>query len=472
MATFRTEYDALCEIHNNIMKLDKTAMTKSNHIIEWLKTEIVNAMKKNDELFDYLFREIYFSGSYYDGLKIREPNEFDLNIVLRASQFEDFITLEEGSPGYFKIKSRKRLDLIGNTPGIVDKFYKEFVQPLAEISGREAYYMIPNRVRKWVSKVYEKSKHDIPMRMADGTKITKLKTEQNGPAFTLKLQIENQKNVDIDLAVVFPIPLIHFERIPTIWKNINGSRYFAQDAFLVPISNEKYGPEWRLHFPMVEKEIIWNKGCAKPVIRFLKQFRDANKPLKLHLKSYALKNVVMKMIKKYPSYQWEVGREPHYFLLALEELKRSLEAGRIDWIFHNQSNLLKTDESKSMARFVSTALVCMKNDKRYETWMKYFIYPKNPASKVLQYVLKIMKAQNKSMSMTNKYVDDNYGSPDHVMKYKNYDPSQVKTGPKPTKPPINFDDNHGDLNYEYDKLALFLLTIIFFIFSLIMLPKF
>ena len=58
MATFRTEYDALCEIHNNILKLDKTAMTKSNHIIEWLKTEIVNAMKKNDELFDYLFREI------------------------------------------------------------------------------------------------------------------------------------------------------------------------------------------------------------------------------------------------------------------------------------------------------------------------------------------------------------------------------------------------------------------------------
>ena len=79
MATFRTAYDALCEIHNNIMKLDKTAMTKSNHIIEWLKTEIVNAMKKNDELFDYLFREIYFSGSYYDGLKIREPDEFDLN---------------------------------------------------------------------------------------------------------------------------------------------------------------------------------------------------------------------------------------------------------------------------------------------------------------------------------------------------------------------------------------------------------
>ena len=456
MATFRTEYDAFCEINDNIMKLDKMSMKESNHIIEWLKLDIVNAMKKNDELFEYLFREIYFSGSYYDGLKIREPDEFDLNIVLRTSQFEDFITLEEGSPGKFKIKSQKWFGLIGNTFGIVDKFYKEFVQPLQDSSGREAYYIIPNRVRNWFSKVFEKSKHDIPMRIGDGTKIIKLKTEQNGPAFTLKLQMENGKNVDIDLAVVFPIPLINFKSIPAIWKNIKG--YSAQDAFLVPISAEKYGPEWSVHFPMVEKEIILDHGCAKPVIRFLKQFRDANKPL-AQLKSYALKTVVMKMIKKYPNYGWEIGSEPHYFLLALEELKKRLEAGRIDWIFHNQSNLLKTDESKSMAKFVSTALVCMNNDRRYETWIKYFT-SKNTASKALQYVRKIMKVPTKTICMTNKYVDKNCVSANHMKKYKKCNPSQAKTVHKPQ---IYYDDNHGDLNNEYEKLALLLLTIFFFI---------
>ena len=48
-----------------------------------------------------------------------------------------------------------------------------------------------------------------------------------------------------------------------------------KDGFLVPISEEKLGPEWSLHFPKAEKEILWNLGCVKPVIRFLKQFRDA-----------------------------------------------------------------------------------------------------------------------------------------------------------------------------------------------------
>ena len=43
----------------------------------------------------------------------------------------------------------------------------------------------------------------------------------------------------------------------------------------MPISKSKFGPEWALHFPKAEQEILWNLGCAKPVIRYLKQFRDA-----------------------------------------------------------------------------------------------------------------------------------------------------------------------------------------------------
>ena len=220
---------------------------------------------------------------------------------MSTSKFGDISTLEEGSPGYFKIRFQKLVDLIRYGTRIADRFLEEFIEPSKDFHGREAYYIIPNKVRKWFATIFEKAKYDIPMRIADGSRITKLSTEQNGPAFTLKLEIDNVENVDIDLAVVFPIPTINFQRIPAIWKNIESLRHSKQDAFLVPISAEKYGPEWSLHFPRVEKEIILNKRCAKPVIRFLKQFRDANKPL-VNLKSYALKTVVMTMIR--PSRVW------------------------------------------------------------------------------------------------------------------------------------------------------------------------
>ena len=371
MASSRTAYDALCEINDNTIKLNKIDRQKSNLIIKWLTSEVVNTLKKNDELFNALFCQIYYSGSYYDGLKIREPDEFDLNFVLSTSKFGDILTLEEGSPGYFKIRFQKLVDLIRYGTRIADRFLEEFIEPSKDYYGREAYYIIPNKVRKWFATLFETAKNDIPMRIADGSKITKLSTEQNGPAFTLKLEIDNVQNVDIDLAVVFPIPTINFQRIPEIWKNIESLRHSKQDAFLVPISAEKYGPEWSLHFPRVEKEIILNKRCAKPVIRFLKQFRDTNKQL-VNLKSYVLKTVVMTMIRDHPEYGWEIGSEPHYFLLALEELKRSLEDRRINWMFHNQSNILRTNKSESMLQFVSTAFSCMNADQTYETWIKYF----------------------------------------------------------------------------------------------------
>lgn len=378
MACSRTAYDALCEINDNTMKLNKIDMKKSNLIINWLQNEVVNALKKNDELFNALFREIYYSGSYYDGLKIREPDEFDLNFILSTSKFGDISTLEEGSPGYFKIRFQKVMDLTRYGTRIADRFLEEFIEPSKDFYGREAYYIIPDKVRKWFATIFEKAKYDIPMRIADGSKITKLSTEQNGPAFTLRLEIDKVQNIDIDLSVVFPIPTINFQRIPAIWKNLESLRHPKQDAFLVPISAEKYGPEWSLHFPRVEKEIILNKRCAKPVIRFLKQFRDTNKPL-VNLKSYALKTVVMTMIKDHSEYAWEIGREPYYFLLALEELKRRLEDRKINWMFHKESNIPRTKESERMLQIVSTAFSCMNADQTYETWIKYFrIVPSPP----------------------------------------------------------------------------------------------
>ena len=56
-------------------------------------------MKESDELFNVLYREIYFSGSYYDGLKIGKPDEFDLNLVIDKTPFDDIITLVKGSEG-------------------------------------------------------------------------------------------------------------------------------------------------------------------------------------------------------------------------------------------------------------------------------------------------------------------------------------------------------------------------------------
>ena len=81
------------------------------------------------------------------------------------------------------------------------------------------------------------------------------------------------------------------------------------------------------------------------------------------------------MIRNHPEYAWEIGRESYYFLLALEELKRMLEDGRIDWIFHPESNILRSKDVDKMLHFVSDALADMNENRTYVTWKKYFVVP-------------------------------------------------------------------------------------------------
>ena len=45
----------------------------------------MHRMKEADPLFAVMFSKIDFTGSYYDGLRIGNPNEFDLNVVFDIS---------------------------------------------------------------------------------------------------------------------------------------------------------------------------------------------------------------------------------------------------------------------------------------------------------------------------------------------------------------------------------------------------
>jgi len=48
-----------------------------------VKRKMIEGLKEQSGLFKMLFKEIAWTGSYYEGLKISNPDEFDLNIVLR-----------------------------------------------------------------------------------------------------------------------------------------------------------------------------------------------------------------------------------------------------------------------------------------------------------------------------------------------------------------------------------------------------
>jgi hypothetical protein len=52
---------------------------------------MIEGLKEESRLFTMLFKEIAWTGSSYEGLKILNPDEFDLNIVLRMPVKDDQI---------------------------------------------------------------------------------------------------------------------------------------------------------------------------------------------------------------------------------------------------------------------------------------------------------------------------------------------------------------------------------------------
>ena len=113
-------------------------------------------MKESDELFKTLYQQVYFSGSYYDGLKIGKPDEFDLNLVIDKTPFKDLITLVEGSQGdMFKMELKhpgknlpehnvlQRKDLVSR--------FMNLTEPTRSFKGEprvnRTYHLEPNKAR-------------------------------------------------------------------------------------------------------------------------------------------------------------------------------------------------------------------------------------------------------------------------------------------------------------------------------------
>ena len=72
------------EIYRDIVPISDSEQQKRNvkNVLS-LCNRLIEAMKEDDPVFKALFMKINYSGSYWDGLRVKEATEFDLNIALK-----------------------------------------------------------------------------------------------------------------------------------------------------------------------------------------------------------------------------------------------------------------------------------------------------------------------------------------------------------------------------------------------------
>ena len=72
------------ELYNSRVRVDSALQKDYQGLLEYVMTTLITMMKQVSPMFGLLYRETYFGGSFFDGLKVNSTDqEFDLNIVFK-----------------------------------------------------------------------------------------------------------------------------------------------------------------------------------------------------------------------------------------------------------------------------------------------------------------------------------------------------------------------------------------------------
>ncbi|CAN7939234.1 unnamed protein product [Ixodes hexagonus] len=315
----------LNSIHVRIKK-DNEVTTRNVDILNNLLEHFCKQMKLNDPLFKLLFKRFVYTGSYYDGLRTKCADEFDINLVLVLPLHKGEFTYTVFTLPKAYAASRyhhHHLDLFSSTSCQCARANRCFHQNR----------FVPDRVKRWLQSVVARTLLTyVPSESCAA--VAKIRPKESGPATTFLIDLIDGSQIDVDL-----VPVIEF-RYPDWPDGIKKAGWMTKISaehcnwFLIPKQPKAYPHLWRLHFPNMEKKLIEDYGCIKPIIRLLKTLRDA---YKWNLSSYSLKTFVMnELVANDDRDYWDQDNQGMLFVRVLGRLGLALKQPGlgIPFLFH------------------------------------------------------------------------------------------------------------------------------------------
>ncbi|CAB3373694.1 Hypothetical predicted protein [Cloeon dipterum] len=244
------------------IRIDLDRKRENRQLInDLVKNTLINALKNRCEIFKYLFREVAFVGSFYEGLKITDADEFDLNIVLKLP-FGATTPYEVGeikrAPGHMFLKWE---------PAHLDRIKKSMEPKLKPIFNwvDEDGYLLVSKVHRYWESLMAKYMADIDNELRQ--EVNDLGWSKNGPAITLYF---DDVAVDLVPAFAFPwneIPPPYVKNPQIILPDHKNLRWFVVPK---PLKEKGLEKAWRLSFSEHEREMIHDFGWLKPAIKIVK----------------------------------------------------------------------------------------------------------------------------------------------------------------------------------------------------------
>lgn len=319
MVNLTTEY-VLQVINQKFVTLKTPEVAYNNELLKSALGLIINIMRTEDFLFNTLYKEIYYGGSYFDDLKVGKPDEFDLDLLLDLPKICQT----------HKSKTCECIEIVpSNKPGFFwFKIQKDYFEPFNRFI-RDGYVQT-DLVLSWLQSLLTKALNKLPS--LDYSYTTPSYNSQSGPALTLRLY-GDFGGVDVDLVPAFKLGAAQW---PKMRYRANTSTK-KTNFFIVPKKArgvDKAERYWRASFQDQERELINQKHRLKPALRLLKKLRTNLGHCSIS--SYALKTIVLWEIN---SFDWNKSLS-YVFLNLLEKYRDCLNNKSIPYYWNSGGNLL------------------------------------------------------------------------------------------------------------------------------------
>ncbi|KAJ9574776.1 hypothetical protein L9F63_008040, partial [Diploptera punctata] len=141
-------------IHKNYISLKDGDMKLYVDHFRKVLQQLVNLMKEEDALFKATYREICGAGSYYDGLKVGKPEEFDMDVVINLPVSNKEITEHRSmriQPAFTKIQMGKSMTQLQQHPK-----WTEVYRHMASWVDDKGF-LLQNKFRQWIEGVVKKA---------------------------------------------------------------------------------------------------------------------------------------------------------------------------------------------------------------------------------------------------------------------------------------------------------------------------
>ncbi|XP_075970998.1 cyclic GMP-AMP synthase-like receptor [Anticarsia gemmatalis] len=315
--------------------------------------DLHSKMKQVDLYYKKHSSTVQFAGSHFDNLRIKKPDEFDMDIVIGLplnirpnllNPADSDIVLEAKAPGFVQLR-------------MGTQFLKLPMRDNEEwLNNRAAYdwkddcnYLLRSKFIQWFESVvnraldlYTVRNNNRPVIKVGGVDYT-IDVSKSGPAMTLLIHSRSTGfKMDVDLVPALKFPESRWP-ISNTYREIPSK--CKKDYWMVVPKPNKDSPiqqdqmrSWRIALHNQERELMYNSYNLRQTIRLIKKLRDSLGMNKIA--SYYIKTLFFWEIIDIDSEQYWQNNPAVLFKHMVGKFHQALVRGEIPYFWNRRNNLI------------------------------------------------------------------------------------------------------------------------------------